>query len=106
MAKDTYIEEDLLKDIQAFCELNGLKPAILINVWVREGFMKQKWGSMNGPKLGLPDVKQAAKSIVPDLETIHPKTREEEIEDAKKADAIIGRNSYGGPQNKKDLYGE
>jgi hypothetical protein len=86
MAKDTYIQDDLLNEIEAYCELNGLKPAILIDVWVREGFMKHKWYPIAGKNVG---------SL----------TGDEEPGEIKKNELTIPKKEETKPKN-TDLYGE
>lgn len=83
MDKETYIEKDLLKEIQEYCELNDLKPDILINEWVQKAFMEEKWMKTDSKFPGIKAVKQ--EMLTDELTPVKPIETKE---------------------NKNDMYGE
>lgn len=91
MNKDTYIEDDLLTDIKEYCELNALKPVIIINGMLKRAFLEMKWlqpGLDVGPKL-------------PIVKNVNPTTLSEELYAEYEKEEIKQE-----PKNKNDLYGE
>jgi hypothetical protein len=101
MAKDTYIDEELLEEIHEYCRLNGFNTTELINRWLKNAFTQEKWGSFPQMK----EVKQELKTEK--IEPVEPiKVRKpEDVPEMpmKEPDPTIPHLKQ---IKKRDLYGE
>lgn len=89
MAKETIVEDNLLKDITEFCTLNEMDTTIFINKLLRDAYMEFKWLDKRPTPTTKPQIEEEKKEIKTEnpIEAPEPK-------------------KFFGDSKNRDMYGE
>jgi hypothetical protein len=93
MGKDSLIESDLLVEITAYCDLNGLDLVKFVNETLKFGYIEHKYKDQ---LINFNPTKNNQNSNV--------ETEDKQVEP--KRNDVVERKTYVDPSKKTDLYGE